>query len=317
MKPLVSIICLCYNHAAFVRQAVESVIQQSYSPMQIIVADDASSDGSVAEIEKLKDEYPFLELFLLPNNVGNCKAFNAAFRLVKGDFVIDFATDDLMMPDRIEKQVKFFESVDQTVGLVFTDAIYINEEGSFQRNHFEYLFQKRLISSIPQGDVYREVLSTYFIPGPTMMVRREVFDVLGGYDESLAYEDFDFWVRSSRYYRFAFLNEKLTCIRKVRGSMSAGWYVPGDKQLHSTYLVCKKAELLNRDDGDNQALVVRVRYEFRQSVISGNYPEAILFYKLLEELKGVRLVDSILMFANRRRIPLSGLRRWYHKVRFS
>ena len=317
MKPLVSIICLCYNHAAFVRQAVESVIQQSYNPMQIIVADDASSDGSVAEIEKLKAEYPFLELFLLPRNVGNCKAFNAAFGLVKGDFVIDFATDDLMMSDRIEKQMKVFETVDQTVGLVYTDAIYINEEGSFLRNHFEYLFQKRLISSIPQGDVYREVLSTYFIPGPTMMVRREVFDVLGGYDESLAYEDFDFWVRSSRYYRYAFLNEKLTGIRKVRGSMSAGWYVPGDKQLHSTYLVCKKAELLNRDDGDKQALVVRVRYEFRQSVISGNYSEAMLFFALLEELKGVRLVDSILLFANQRRIPLSALRRWYHKVRFS
>lgn len=317
MKPLVSIVCLCYNHAAFVRQAVESVIQQSYSPLQIIVADDASKDGSTLEIQKLKAEYPFLELLLLPVNVGNCKAFNSAFKLVKGDYVIDFATDDVMMPDRIEKQVQFFKSVDRTVGIVFTDAIYINEEGKLIRNHFEYLIRKRLISRIPQGDVYRDVVSTYFIPGPTMMVRREVFDVLAGYDEALTYEDFDFWVRSARYYRYAFLNEQLTCIRKVRQSMSTGWYIPGDKQLYSTYLVCKKAQHLNRDEGDKQALIKRVRYEFRQSVLSENYSEATLFYSLLEELKGVRFGDLILLFVNQYRVPLSAWRKVYHKVRFS
>ncbi len=88
---------------------------------------------------------------------------------------------------------------------------------------------KSLISHIPQGDVYRDMLTTYFIPGPTMMIRREVFAALGGYDESLSYEDFDFWVRSSRIYRYAFLNERLTSIRKLKSSMSTGWYVPGDQ----------------------------------------------------------------------------------------
>ena len=131
MKPLVSIVCLCYNHQAFVRQAVESVIQQSYSPLQIIVADDASSDASVAEILKLKTEYPFLDLLLIAENVGNCKAFNAAYKLAKGEFIIDFATDDLMLPDRIEKQVQFFGQQDRNTGVVFTDAVYIDEAGNF------------------------------------------------------------------------------------------------------------------------------------------------------------------------------------------
>ncbi len=206
MKPLVSIVCLCYQHKPFVRQAVESVIHQSYTPLQIIVADDCSNDGSVAEIQKLKVEYPFLELLLLPENFGNCKAFNKAYKLVKGEFVIDFATDDIMLPDRIEKQVQYFEKCDPKVGVVFTDATYINEKGEFLRNHFEYLFHKNLIRHIPQGDVYRDILSTYFIPGPTMMVRREVLDRLGGYDEELTYEDFDFWVRSAHEYHYVFLD---------------------------------------------------------------------------------------------------------------
>ncbi len=115
-KPLVSVICLCYNHRRFVREAVESVLNQSYKNIQVIVADDASTDNSVEEIQSLKAPYPSIELLLLPKNLGNCKAFNEALKLAKGEFVIDFATDDVMMPDRIEKQVAFFGRLTPTVG---------------------------------------------------------------------------------------------------------------------------------------------------------------------------------------------------------
>ena len=316
-KPLVSVICLCYNHQRFVREAVESVLKQSYNNIQIIIADDASTDNSVQEIKALKAEYPSVELLLLPNNLGNCKAFNKALMLARGEFIIDFATDDLMMPSRIERQIGFFQRLDSTVGVIYTDAAYITESGEFIRNHFEYLFEKGLITDIPKGDVYRDVLTTYFIPGPTMIIRREVFAALNGYDETLSYEDFDFWVRSSRIYRYAYLDERLTSIRKLKSSMSTGWYVPGDKQLHSTYLVCRKAQQLNRDNGDKQALTIRVRYEFRQSVLSGNHSEALLFYNLLRELKGVTLPDRILKLFNHPGIPLAPLRRFYHQVKYN
>jgi glycosyltransferase involved in cell wall biosynthesis len=316
-KPLVSVICLCYNHQRFVREAVESVLNQSYDNIQIIIADDASTDNSVQEIKALKKENPIVELLLLPDNLGNCKAFNEALKMARGEFIIDFATDDVMMPNRIERQIGFFKRLDSTVGLVYTDAVYVDESGKFIRNHFEYLFQKELITHIPKGDVYRDVLTTYFIPGPTMMIRKEVFAALNGYDETLSYEDFDFWVRSSRIYRYAYLDERLTSIRKLKSSMSTGWYVPGDRQLHSTYLVCKKAQKLNRDADDQQALVVRVRYEFRQSVLSGNHPEALLFYNLLRELKGVRLSERVLRLFGLSGIPLAPLRKLYHKVKYN
>src|SRR5688572_7890154 len=126
-RPLVSVICLCYNHQRFVREAVESVLNQSYKNIQVIIADDASTDNSVLEIKALKTENPTVELLLLPNNLGNCKAFNEALKLARGEFIIDFATDDLMMPNRIERQVGFFQRLDSTVGLIYTDAVYIDE----------------------------------------------------------------------------------------------------------------------------------------------------------------------------------------------
>ncbi|MDP4680807.1 MAG: hypothetical protein NWS46_10620, partial [Cyclobacteriaceae bacterium] len=67
---------------------------------------------------------------------------------------------------------------------------------------------------------------------------------LNGYDEKLAYEDFDFWIRSSRKWQYQYQSEILTKIRKTVGSLSSRVYSKNDKQLHSTYLVCKKNQIV-------------------------------------------------------------------------
>src|SRR5690349_1932030 len=226
-QPLVSVICLCYNHQQFVQEAIESVFRQTYPNLQIIVVDDASTDNSVREIEKTIAAAPHVQFLPLKQNLGNCKAFNAGLALAKGDYIIDFATDDLMMPERIEHQVRFFSSFDESYGVNFTDAVYIDINGKIFRRHYDHLRSKGLIDHVPEGDVYSFVVGTYFISSPTMMIRRQVLEALGGYDETLAYEDFDFWVRSSRTFKYCFLDEKLTCVRRTNASMSSGWYRQG------------------------------------------------------------------------------------------
>jgi hypothetical protein len=185
------------------------------------------------------------------------------------------------------------------------------------RQHYEYLFRKQLLKKVPQGNVYAQVLSRYFIASPTMMVRRSVFESLKGYDENLAYEDFDFWVRSARLFKYAFLNEISTKIRRAGNSMSSGWYKLGDRQLHSTYLVCKKAQRMNRSDEEIDALIVRVRYEIRQSVFSKNVTEAKLFFELLGELTNPNWIDRMLFRSRHLPIPFTWIRNLYHAFRFS
>jgi len=314
--PLVSVVCLCYNQERWLEEAVESVINQTYKNIQLILADDASTDHSAVKMAQLKKKYPDIEVLLIKVNKGNCTAFNEAYKIVKGDFVIDFAADDVMLPDRIEKQVQFFNTLDSSYGVVFTNADYIDGEGKFIRNHFNHLFKTGLLNNIPEGDVYADVLARYFIPSPSMLVKREVFDKIGGYDESLVYEDFDFWIRSARLYKYGFLNESLTKIRRTGASMSSGWYKQGDKQLHSTYLVCRKAIALNRDDNEKEALLKRIRYELRQSIFSQNHKEADLFFGLLNELDSVNNSDRILEMINKVKFPTQWLRRLYHGVRF-
>jgi glycosyltransferase involved in cell wall biosynthesis len=315
--PLVSVVCLCHNQESFVEEAVYSVLRQSYPNIQLIIVDDASTDESATRIKIVAAANPTIEVLLLEENCGNCKAFNRGLTLASGEFIVDFAADDVMMPERIARQVEFFSTLDSSYGVVFTNALYINEQGKVLRDHYLYLFHKNLLKAVPHGDVYRDVLSTYFISSPTMLVRRTVMEALSGYDENLTYEDFDFWVRSARIFKYGFLNERLTKVRRIQRSMSTGWYKPGDRQLHSTYLVCKKAQALNRGEEDNLALAKRLKYELRQSVFSQNFEEADLFYALLKEIRLVGVFEYLLFAVNKLKLPLSFLRTCYHKLRYS
>jgi glycosyltransferase involved in cell wall biosynthesis len=313
-RPLVSVICLCYNHRRFIHEAVQSVLKQTYPHIELIIVDDASADDSIAVIHEILSNHPAIKFLSLKTNLGNCSAFNKGLALASGDFIIDFATDDVMLPDRIQKQIDFFSLLPTDYGVVFTDAIYIDDAGELLYLHYTDLYKKGLLTSIPEGDVYADILCKYFISSPTMMVKREVFDRLGGYDENLAYEDFDFWVRSSRFFKYGFLNEALTKVRRLHTSMSTGWYKPGDPQLHSTYLICRKANKLNHTEKERKSLVMRMRYELRQSVFSDNREEATLFYKFLKEISGLRLIDKLVYRFNNMALPLAPFRKLYHYV---
>lgn len=316
MQPLVTVICLCYNQARFVQEAIASVVGQTYPRIEIIIVDDASTDGSAAVIDAICAANPALHFLPLKTNHGNCAAFNKALAASRGEFVIDMACDDVMTPERIEKQVTFFRQLDDSYGVVFSDAIYIDERGQPLYNHTAYLQRHSLIDEVPTGDVYVQVLSVYFICSPTMMMRRSVLSEMNGYDPSLAYEDFDFWVRSSRNYRYGYQAEPLMKVRRSANSMSTRLYKPGDRQLHSTYLVCKKARLLNRTPAEHAALVNRVRYELRQAVFSDNRHEAALFFSLLETLDTPHSIDRVLIGLSRLQLRLAGMRRLYHRLRF-
>lgn len=314
--PLVSVICLCYNHERFVAESIHSVFAQTYPNLEVILVDDQSTDNSRRVISGLLERYPSMKYLPLERNAGNCTAFNRGFALSSGAYIVDFSADDVLLPDRLTKQVALFETLDQSFGVVFTDVEYMDENGKPLYTHVENLCRRKLIASVPEGDIYKDLIQSYFVSSPSMLVRREVFQKLQGYDETLAYEDFDFFIRSSRYYRYAFLNEVLTRVRKVSHSLSARAYRRGDRQLHSTYVVCRKARQMNRSDEENRALITRVRYELRHAVLSENYGEAELFLELLKELTPLNSWDNLLRSLLKMKVPLARLRRIYHGLRY-
>lgn len=276
---LVTVICLCHNHKAFVVEALQSVLQQTHAQVQLIVVDDASTDGSKVVIANFVSQQSNIEYIDLPENVGSCKAFNIALKKAKGDFIIDLAADDVLLPERIQEGLACFEKNGPEYGLQFSDALLIQADGKSSGLHSD----KFPHTSIPQGDIYKDLIERYFICSPTMMFRKELIDALGGYDEQLSYEDFDLWIRSARRWKYCYIPKALIKRRILPGSLSAKQFSIRSSHQHSTYIICRKIMYLNRTRAEQQALNKRIRYEMRVNLRLLNWKLVWKYMSLLSE----------------------------------
>ena len=307
---------------------------QTYPNIEMIIVDDASTDKSEEQIEKFLTEIPLyqsaaknpgaifnvnhIKFIQNKDNLGNCVAFNLALQKCKGKYIIDLAADDVLMDERIDKQVKIFEELSEDYGVIFSNAIYINEEDKVLRYHFETDENGKSKTLVPSENVYQSIFERYFIPTATMMIRRTVLEELHGYDENLSYEDFDFWVRSSRNHLYFYQDEVTTLKREVKGSHSFSFYQKNNNpHLESTLLVCHKARVLNQNEEENQALAKCVEYHLRQSFYTQNFDLVkgyqILLDKLIKKPKSPFL--RLILLLSKCKIRIFWLYQLYFRIR--
>jgi glycosyltransferase involved in cell wall biosynthesis len=181
-QPLVSIIIPCYNCAKWVRETVESCLNQTYSNIEIIVVDDGSTDGS---LEVLRQFVPRIRLETGPNRGGN-SARNTGFALSTGEYIQYLDADDYLEPEKIFRQVLFLEETK-------ADVVY----GDWRlRRHlpdssFSYL--DRIQVTGVQQNILASLLSFWLVNGGAVLYRRQVVNQVGGWDETLrAFQDMDF-----------------------------------------------------------------------------------------------------------------------------
>ncbi len=323
-QPLVTVICLCYKHEKYVRQALTSVFEQTYPAIQLIVVDDASPDESAKIIKQTLDNQsqiyqttfsltPIETSFLsLSTNQGNCKAFNLGLAQAKGKYVIDLAADDLLLPYCIEKQVVTFEKLEESYAVVFSDLYYINENGSQLKTHFQRDDKGNLLIAVPQGNIYEQILAKSFISAPSMMIRKKVLDELNGYDEMLSYEDYDFWVRSARKYNYFFINDLLVKKRILKNSHGQAFYLKKNNQhLISTLKVHQKAMIQNQTIQENLALAISVRYHLRLSFFTENFELVPQFAHVLAKLDKLKWIDRFIISLSTLKIPVAKLYQFY------
>lgn len=224
-----TVIALCYNHARFLEEALDSIQAQTYGPIQLIIADDASTDGSPALIKSWIAERGLdHEMVFNDHNLGICASLNKAMTYAQGKYIAIVATDDVWLPNKLAVQVEKMESLPDSVGVAYADAAVIDEEGNSVRAS---LIRSWGFADAPDGDLFIQLLGRNPIPAPTALVRRTCFDAVGGYDETLSYEDLDMWLRIARQYRFVYLDEVLARYREVGTSLSRR---RGTRSLEST-----------------------------------------------------------------------------------
>ncbi|MEO8534041.1 MAG: glycosyltransferase [Flavobacterium sp.] len=291
---LVTIICLCYNHEKYVVESLRSVINQNYPFVELIIVDDFSTDQSKETISKWLIDYPEVQFIANQTNLGSTKSFNKALKLAKGDFIIDLAADDILLPNCLSLQIKAFKnSKYKNLGIVYGNAELITENGAFDSYFFPVDSHKKIIEERDTGDIYLSVISGgNSICSVSSMVKKSVFNELQGYDENLAYEDLDLWIRSSRKYEVDFIDEVLIQKRISATSLGTHFFIKNDlrskKINHSTYLIIRKAIALNQSKAEHKAILKRMHYDMILAYKTADY-KLLLKYILLEIKQRIRI----------------------------
>jgi glycosyltransferase involved in cell wall biosynthesis len=208
--PLVSVIIPCYNSARYVAQAVDSALAQTYSPAEIIVVDDGSTDNS-AEVLKA---YELRIQYVYQSNCGLGGARNRGIREARGEFIAFLDADDFWVEEKLNDEMQVFLS-NAAVGLVHSDCIYFDE-------HRDRYFTKQLLRHTFVGRCYARLFFGNRIFVSTVVVRKECLDTVGLFDEQTfpGTEDYDLWLRVAQKYEFAYVPRHLAIYRHHSLNMS-------------------------------------------------------------------------------------------------
>jgi glycosyltransferase involved in cell wall biosynthesis len=215
----VSVLFTSYNHASYVEEALDSLRRQTSQDFEIIITDDASTDGSADAIAAwlARTGYP-AQFIRNAKNRGICANRNAALARSSGSFVCSLSGDDCYEPDRIERQLACFLAQPESVAAVYSDMSVVDAQGRPHRRSFLH----HLLDGVPppHGDLFLRIMAGNFLPAPAVMLRRSAIADVGGYDETLFYEDFDMWLRLSFRFHFTYLPGRLVRYRAYESSMS-------------------------------------------------------------------------------------------------
>lgn len=238
--PAVTVIALCFNHARFLTECLDSIASQTFQDFQLIVTDDCSKDDSAQLIESWLASHRPDALFIRHSlNVGLCKTLNEALLQSRGEFISMIATDDAWEPDKIERQLAVARQAGPQVAVVYSDASRMDEDGvRLEKNFIESHTPE---CTRPSGQVFAELADRNFIPAMSTLIRRSALVDVGMYDERLAYEDYDMWLRLASRYEFVYSSAVVARYRIVSTSLVRTIFVkPSPHYYYTVYLICMK-----------------------------------------------------------------------------
>lgn len=209
MTPTVSVVVTTYNYARFLPFALESVLGQTFDDLEVVVVDDGSTDNTQQVIR------PYLRdrrvRYFLRDHRGVVATKNAGIQLARAPYVAFLDADDVWLPTKLEEQLALFRT-DPDLGVVYSRRLLIDEEG------FELVYEQ---PPLFRGDILEPLFQTNCVCFSSALVARRVFDRVGlinpAYPTS---EDYEFWLRVARQFRFDYVDTPLVQYRTGHASLS-------------------------------------------------------------------------------------------------
>lgn len=228
---LVSVLIPAYNHENYIQETIESIINQTYPNIELIILDDGSKDKTWEKITELKPkcENRFVKIhFETKQNEGTCITLNKLLKLSSGEFVYIIASDDLAKPQAIEKEVKFLQN-NPDYALAVGDNEYVDSMGkqifrtqkAFTSNikNAKYKTVKEFLSSKLKIDFLSDDFGSYktlykenYIPNG-YLIRKNIFETIGNFTKNAPLEDFWLMLQISKYKKMKYIDKILFSYR--------------------------------------------------------------------------------------------------------
>lgn len=242
----ISVVIPTHDRLALVAEAVRSVLAQTLKPIDVIVVDDGSTDGTAGS---LAASFASQVHLLTTSNRGPAAARNLGVAHARGDWIAFLDSDDLWLPDKLAAQAALLGR-EPAVEICHTDEIWMRDGRRVNQRHRHRK---------PSGNVFEACLRLCLISPSTVLLRRSLFERVGGFDEGLAVcEDYDLWLRICRDNPVALVDEPLIIRRGGHGDQLSRRYWGMDR-----FRVAALARVLaeGRLRADDRAVAVAVLVE--------------------------------------------------------
>jgi glycosyltransferase involved in cell wall biosynthesis len=250
----VTVIIPTYNYGHFLGEAIQSVLDQTFKDFELIVVDDGSTDNTREVVEKFNDTRI---RYIYKDHIGVSAAQNAALRAARGEYITGLSADDLYLPQNLEIKVKLLDSR-LDVDLVYSNAyIFNNRTGATIGKLWRY--PKGLHLRFDPERAARQPLKEllyrgFFIMLQATMMRRQVFDEVGNFDESLlTHEDWDLIIRVVQRFPIELIDVPLLKLRrhdtnlsKDEEKMYQGAVAAINKAMHSGSFSIEELKLIKK-----------------------------------------------------------------------
>jgi len=191
-EPLVSVVIIAHNCAEYVAHAMQSVLEQTWTQLELIVVDDGSTDTTPDVVRGIPD--PRVK-YVRQNNKGPNAARNEGIRQARGDFIAFLDCDDWWLPEKLEKQLARAIAHPE-IGLVYSLAVRVDASGA-PGDRFDSIVEGRVLDRLLLGNCIAGSASS-------AMITRRAIDAVGTFDESLHYaEDWEYWIRVASQFAVA------------------------------------------------------------------------------------------------------------------
>ncbi len=200
-KWLVSVVVPTYNRAELVERAVQSVLSQTYSDLEVIIVDDASTDDTGVRIKALQDIDHRVQYIRHGRNRGAQAARNTGIQAAKGEYLAFLDSDNEWLNEKLQRQVDLFSNQDVSLGAVYCGFCRVSANGDLLARYTPRY----------RGFVYKQALGEWLTDTSTLVVRKDILEKIHGFDENVsAYQEWDLCIRMARECEFDFIPGCLT-----------------------------------------------------------------------------------------------------------